>query len=176
MTRRRPRGGFAWFALWLVPILVAASCSGPASSASTEVPTPPPTSPLPTVVLAEGVLFQDEFTNPEGGWPIVDVDNYRFGYHPPDFYHVEVKAPNDAVSVFRGMSFGDVSVETTALVDHTKTEKGGYRYGLALRRSGEQYYAFTVSPRAGAWYILKHSPTGVEVLAQGPVGTLQGFA
>ena len=97
---------------------------------------------------AEGVLFKDDFTNPGGGWPIVDFNNYRFGYHPPDFYHVEVKSPHDSLTVFRGLNFGDVSVDTTALVDHTTTDSGGYRYGLALRRSGDQYYAFTVSPRS----------------------------
>ena len=82
-----------------------------------------------------------------GGWPKADFDNYRFGYHPPDFFHVEVKAPHDSLTVFRGMNFGDASVETTALVDHATDVTGDYRYGLALRRSGEQYYAFTVSPR-----------------------------
>jgi hypothetical protein len=125
---------------------------------------------------AEGVLFEDDFTNPGGGWPIVDFNNYRFGYHPPDFYHVEVKDPHDSITVFRGLNFGDVDVETTSLVDHTTTDSGGYRYGLALRRSGDQYYAFTVSPRAKSWQIAKHSPQGVTVLAEGTVNTLQGFA
>jgi hypothetical protein len=122
------------------------------------------------------VLFEDDFVNPEGGWPVADFNNYRFGYHPPDFYHVEVKAPHDQLTVFRGMNFGDVSVETTALVDHTTTASGGYRYGLALRRSGDQYYAFTVSPRSKSWQIAKHAPQGVTVLAEGDVATLQGFA
>ena len=125
---------------------------------------------------AAGVLFDDDFTNPQGGWPIVDFNNYRFGYHPPDFYHVEVKDPHDQLTVFRGMNFGDATVETMALVDHTTTETGDYRYGLALRRLGNQYYAFTVSPRSKSWQIAKHSPQGVTVLAEGPVNTLQGFA
>jgi hypothetical protein len=89
---------------------------------------------------------------------------------------VEVKAAHDSLPVFRGMNFGDVNVGTTALVDHTTTEDGEYRYGLALRRSGEQYYAFTVSPRAKQWQIAKHSPKGVLILAEGGVDTLQGFA
>ena len=88
MMRRRLQRGFAWPALWLVSLVVASSCSGPASSASTTVSTPSPTSRPQTVVLEEGVLYQDEFADPQSGWPIVDVDNYRFGYHPPDFYHV----------------------------------------------------------------------------------------
>jgi hypothetical protein len=47
---------------------------------------------------------------------------------------------------------------------------------LALRRSGDQYYAFTVSPRSKSWQIAKHAPQGVAVLAEGDVSTLQGFA
>jgi hypothetical protein len=74
------------------------------------------------------------------------------------------------------MNFGDATVETKALVDHTTTETGDYRYGLALRRSGDQYYAFTVSPRSKSWQITKHSPQGVTILSQGDVTTLQGFA
>src|SRR3990172_2627398 len=101
MTRRRRRS-FEWFAVLLVSILIASGCSGPASSASTEAapqsPTSPPATVVATTVAEEGVLFQDDFTNPEGGWPIVDVDNYRFGYHPPDFYHAELKSSNDTLS------------------------------------------------------------------------------
>ena len=126
--------------------------------------------------LPAGVLYQDDFSDPQSGWPIVDVDNYRFGYHPPDFYHVEVKSPHDSLPVFHGLNFGDASVETTALVDHTATETGDYRYGLALRRSGSQYYAFTVSPRSKSWQIAKHSPQGVKVLSEGAITTLQGYA
>jgi hypothetical protein len=35
------------------------------------------------------------------------------------------------------------------------------------RRSGKQYYAFTLSPRTQTWYVLKSSPGGLEVLEQG---------
>jgi hypothetical protein len=67
-------------------------------------------------------------------------------------------------------------VETTALVDHTTTETGDFRYGLALRRSGDRYYAFTVSPRSKTWQIAKHSPQNVTILAEGAVKALQGLA
>jgi hypothetical protein len=76
-------------------------------------------------------LYEDDFTNPGGGWPKVDFDNYRFGYHPPDFYHVEVKAPHDSLTVFRGMNFGDAG--NNGAGDHAADEAGDYRYGLALR-------------------------------------------
>jgi len=160
----------------LLILILAISCSPANAPVTTSVPTPARTAAAQKAALAEGVLYDEDFSNPDSGWPIVDVDNYRFGYHPPDFYHVEVKAPHDSLPVFRGMDYGDVSVETTAQVDHTTSESGDYRYGLALRRSGARYYAFTVSPRTDSWQIVKHSPTGVKVLAEGAVDTLKGFA
>ena len=162
----------------LVGLLIVSGCNAQPAAAPTAVPTtaPPPTAAVTKASLPKDALYAEDFSNPESGWPVVDVDNYRFGYHPPDFYHVEVKAPHDTLTVFRGMTFDDASVETMALVDHTKTDTGGYLYGLALRRSGEQYYAFLISPRTSGWQIIKHSPTGTKVLAEGRVDTLQGFA
>ena len=169
-------------------IMSACSASNPSVAASASTPnttitttatitaTVTSTVTAQNVALPAGVLYQDDFSNPQSGWPIVDVDNYRFGYHPPDFYHVEVKSPHDTVTVFRGLNFGDATADTTALVDHTTSDTGDYRYGLALRRSGGQYYAFMVSPRKKAWQIVKHSPTGVKVLAEGTIDTLKGFA
>jgi formylglycine-generating enzyme required for sulfatase activity/tRNA A-37 threonylcarbamoyl transferase component Bud32 len=124
-------------------------------------------------------LFEDEFTDPNSGWPTEDVEGspYRVGYHPPDFYHVEPRAANERIAVSLEQSYEDVTVETDAFIDHTDTENGEYRYGLALRRvSEDEFYAFTISPRSGTWQVLKSSPSGLEVLKEGEVGALQGFA
>jgi len=125
--------------------------------------------------LAQGVLFQDSFTDPASGWPVGEQANKRFGYHPAAFYRLEVSAPNDTLSIFRGLSFGDFTTEVQALVDHTTTTDGDFRYGLAVRRTGDNYYAFTISPRTGTWQVLKSSPTGLEVLAEGSQETLRGL-
>jgi formylglycine-generating enzyme required for sulfatase activity len=125
----------------------------------------------------EGVLAQDSFVNPGSGWPILSEGTYLFGYHPPDYYHVEVGLPEAHTVVSRQPNFENVTVETKVLVDHTDTPTGDFRYGLALRRVAEdQYYAFTVSSRTGTWQVLKRTPANLEVLAEGPVETLQGFA
>jgi hypothetical protein len=45
-------------------------------------------------------------------------------------------------------SFEDVTIELQVLSNSGKTAaEGDFRYGLAFRRSGDQYYAFTISPR-----------------------------
>ena len=125
--------------------------------------------------LARGVLFRDEFADPGSGWPTGELEHQRFGYHPAAFYHLELSAPNDSLTAFRGLSYGDVTAEIEVLVDHTDTESGDFRYGLAVRRSEDGYYAFTISPRSGSWQALKVSPAGVEVLAEGTNDSIRGF-
>jgi hypothetical protein len=125
--------------------------------------------------LAKGVLFQDRFTDPNSGWPVGEQAHGRFGYHPAAFYHLEVSAPNDHLAIFRGLSFGDFTAEVNALVDHTATQSGNFRYGLAVRRSGDQYYAFSISPRAKTWQILKSSASGLQVLSEGTLDSPRGL-
>jgi formylglycine-generating enzyme required for sulfatase activity len=126
--------------------------------------------------VVEGILAQDDFANTESGWPTLSDDKYVLGYHPPDYYHVQVGLPNERTVVSREPDFEDATVETEVLVDHTTTENGNFRYGLALRRSGDQFYAFAVSPRTSTWQVLKSSSTGLETLAEGQIETLRGFA
>jgi hypothetical protein len=61
------------------------------------------------------------------------------------------------------------------LVFYAATSSGEFRYGLAVRRSGEQYYAFTISPRSKTFYILKHSASQTSVLRQGTDATINGL-
>ncbi|MCL4297527.1 MAG: SUMF1/EgtB/PvdO family nonheme iron enzyme [Anaerolineae bacterium] len=128
------------------------------------------------IAKVEGVLEDDKFADPGSGWPILSEGTYLYGYHPPDYYHVEVGQPDSHTVVSRAPDFDNVTVETDVLVDHTDTEKGNYRYGLALRRSEDNYYAFAVSSRTGTWQVLKSSSGQLEVLAEGSVESLQGFA
>ena len=116
------------------------------------------------------VLYQDDFTNPGTNWPEKKFDNYFIGYHEPEYYHVEVASPNYKTTVFEPgkESYSDFTVELQVLTASAKTApEGDFRYGLAFRRSGDQYYAFTISPRTKKWYALKSSPSGVTVLTEG---------
>jgi hypothetical protein len=65
-------------------------------------------------------------------------------------------------------SFGDLTVELQVLAAASKTAPtGDFRYGLAFRRAGDQYYAFTISPRTKRWSVLKSSPNQLTVLSEG---------
>jgi hypothetical protein len=118
------------------------------------------------------ILYEDDFTSPGTNWPEKKFDNYFIGYHEPEYYHVEVTSPNYKTTVFEPnkQSFGDFTAELQAFIASSKTSpEGDFRYGLAFRRSGDQYYAFTISPRSKRWFVLKSSPSGLTVLTEGTV-------
>ncbi|HEY6073887.1 MAG TPA: hypothetical protein VIV15_10945, partial [Anaerolineales bacterium] len=168
------RYGSAMGALLL--ILTTTGCAGnaPASAGaptSSPVPitaTPAAANPVtgaevtPTAVEISdpNTLYKDDFRDPATGWPEDKFDNYFIGYHEPEYYHIEITSPNYKTTVFEPQkkSFGDATLELQALAVASKTAAtGDFRYGLAFRRSGDQYYAFTISPRTKQWYVLKSS-------------------
>lgn len=124
------------------------------------------------------VLYQDDFTNVASGWPLEqEFENYYLGYHEPEFYHVEVHAPGDrAVVPLPNHQFSDFTVESdvSVSVDNTDTN-GNFIYGLTIRRSGNFYYAFVISPLTQNWQVLKSDPQRVTVLDQGNDSSLMGL-
>jgi hypothetical protein len=105
-------------------------------------------------------------------------DNYYIGYHEPEFYHVEVHAPNAwTVVAVPEQSFDDFVAEAEVFVSQENTApSGNFRYGLVVRRAGEQYYGFRISPHTKTWSVLKSSPSGVKVLLdEGTEDSIQGL-
>jgi len=170
----------------LVVVLITNGCSPNANEApstesvASESPSPPPveveetSTPLevkePEPVVDADILIQDDFTNPTTGWPEEKFDNYFIGYHEPEYYHVEITSPNYKTVVFdpEKRSFSDVTIESRVFAVASRTApEGDLTYGLAFRRSGDQYYAFTISPRTKKWFVLKSTPTALIVLAEG---------
>jgi hypothetical protein len=142
-----------------------------------DTPAAPATATAPAAT-GQGVLYQDDFTNPDSGWPDnLEFGNYNIGYHEPDHYHVDVHTPHDrALVAVPGRSFSDGTVEVQVQAEPNNTAKtGDFRYGLFFRRSGNEYYAFAVSPRTSTWYALKSSPTGLTELAKGSNDSIQGL-
>jgi hypothetical protein len=127
------------------------------------------------------VLYQDNFTNKATGWPEADFGDYFIGYHEPEYYHVEIKTPNAKAPVVsipdsETNVFPDATIELQVLTVSGRTATDGdYRYGLAFRRSGDNYYAFTISPTTKKWEVLKSSPSGVTVLDEGVDESIHGL-
>jgi hypothetical protein len=142
--------------LYLLP-----SWLSPLSSAPEEV------IPVSASETDQGWLFQDEFTNPNSGWPSQNQDNASFGYQDPTFYFLELTTPKSNLTVFHPLNLSDFTAKTKLSVNYSDTLSGDFRAGLAFRRSGDNFYAFTVSPNTRTWQVLKHTPSKVEVLAQG---------
>jgi hypothetical protein len=173
----------AWNLLSVILLAALTSCAGNLPATASEptasppplasaVPGPESTQDTPTAapVTDANVMYQDDFTNPTTGWPEDKFDNYFIGYHEPEYYHIEVTSPNSKTTVFepKKPSFEDATVELKVLTVSAKTSPtGDFRYGLAFRRSGDQYYAFTISPHTKKWFVLKNSPSQLTVLAEG---------
>ncbi|HXW01546.1 MAG TPA: hypothetical protein VEC93_24260, partial [Anaerolineae bacterium] len=142
--------------LYLLP-----SWLSPLSSAPKEV------IPVSASETDQGWLFQDEFTNPNSGWPSQSQANASFGYQDPTFYFLELTTPKSNLTVFHPLNLADFTAKTKLSVNYSYTLSGDFRAGLAFRRAGDNFYAFTVSPNTRTWQVLKHTPSNVEVLAQG---------
>jgi hypothetical protein len=132
---------------------------------------------ITTLQPQDSVFYEDDFTTLEGDWPQLVFDNFYIGYHEPEWYHVEVQEPNDnAIVVLPEQSFDDFTSEVEVFVETNLTDPtGDFRYGQIFRRTGNQWYAFTISPRTQQWTVLKSSPSGLEVLAEGRDENIQGL-
>ncbi len=157
-----------------------ASTNTPAPT-NTLAPTPTPAvtqAPVPTIetISQEGLLYFDDFTDTGSGWGGIAFDNSYIGYHEPGYYHVEVHAPNSNELVpVPGQSFTDFTAEVEIFADaDLSVPEGDYSYGLVFRRSGNLFYAFTLSPNTKNWSVTKHSLSGVEVLQEGNEDSING--
>ncbi|MAT96127.1 MAG: hypothetical protein CL608_03205 [Anaerolineaceae bacterium] len=123
----------------------------------------------------DAIVLQDDFSNPESGWPDLKEDTAWRGYHPPDYYHVEATGANQIATAVFGSDVTNIGMEARIFVDILETETGEYRYGLLLRQvDSRQFYAFTVAPRSGQWAVLKATNNGLETVQSGSVDSLQG--
>ena len=160
------------------PTLPPARSSAPAPSSTPAVGLPSPETDesmsMPTSQPPEGEnpLYQDDFTDPSTGWPDKKTfDNYFIGYHEPEWYHIQITGSNYKAPVIiepNKKSYEDATLELPVFTVAAKTDPtGDFRYGLVFRRSGDRYYAFTISPNTKKWEVLKFSPNGVETLQEG---------
>ncbi len=165
----------------LLLVVITAGCGASVSEpTATAIPSPiaidsptaaiVETTPTPAPVADSNVLYHDDFTNPTTGWSEAKFDNYFIGYHEPEYYHIEIDSPNSKSTVFEPakQSFGDATIEVKVFANSKKTAaEGDFRYGPVFRRSGDQYYAFAISPRSKKWYVLKSSANKLVVLTEG---------
>lgn len=123
----------------------------------------------------EVVLVDEQFTDEASGWPIMTETEALSGYHPPDYYHVQSGLPDHITTAFFGGSFNNISMDTDVFIDSTDTPDGIFRYGLVVRRDGDDFYAFTISPRTEDWTVIKGTAEGPEILDEGTSESISGL-
>jgi len=123
------------------------------------------------------LVLTDEFANILSGWfqAAQPVRDYFYGYHPTDFYHLQVSAPEDCLAVRHELTLDNLVAEADIFQAKTDTETGNYRHGLIVREAASEFYAFTVSPRTQVWQITKNSPNGLTILAEGADDSIRGL-
>jgi hypothetical protein len=138
----------------------------------------------PCPVTADGfplnarILYQDEFTNASRGWDQGTIDNFTVRYvrySGARYYQVQVQGPEDQYLAFvpNERDYEDVNIDIKTRAE--AASGGDFRYGVVFRRSGDQYYAFVVSPPTEAWYFLKSSSDGMELLKYGIEKRMRGL-
>ncbi|HKY53832.1 MAG TPA: FecR domain-containing protein, partial [Anaerolineales bacterium] len=116
------------------------------------------------------ILYRDEFRSPSSGWDRGKIDNFYAQYARFDgrrYYQVQVQGLADQylASVPNKRPYEDANIDIRAV--EAAASSGDFRYGLVLRQSGNQYYAFVISPRTKTWHFLKSSSSGLETLKEG---------
>ncbi|HKY54588.1 MAG TPA: hypothetical protein VJM08_09795, partial [Anaerolineales bacterium] len=127
-------------------------------------PCPMTTSELP---VNARILYQDQFINPFSGWAKGKIDHFNVRYAGLRFYRIQAQGPNARLlaSVPKEPTYADVNIDVRAIAEAPSS--GDFRYGMVFRRTGDQYYAFVISPVTKTWHFLKSSSTGLETVREG---------
>lgn len=155
--------------------------SSAASSLQEEIAELPQTScPMGTdgFPLNARILYQDEFSGTSRGWNQGKTDQFTAGYIRSSgarYYQVQVSEPAGQYLAFipNERDYGDVNIDIKTRTESVR--EGDFRYGVVLRRTGDQYYAFVVSPVTRAWYFLKSSSEGLGILKYGVEKRMRGL-
>ena len=128
--------------------------------------------------LQARILYQDEFSAASSGWYQGGIDSFLARYirsSGPRYYQIQAQGPQDQYLAFvpDGRVYEDVNVDVRVLTESAGS--GDFRYGVIFRRTGNQYYAFAISPGSKTWYLLKRSSDGLEVLKEGIDQRMRGL-
>ena len=126
--------------------------------------------------IDRSLLLTDEFADVSSGWyqAAAPVEDYFYGYHPTDFYHVQVTAPEGCLAVRHDIPLKDFIADVDIFKAKTGTEDGDWRHGLVIREGDGEFYAFLISLISKEWQIVKNSLGGINILDQGLQESIRG--
>jgi hypothetical protein len=119
------------------------------------------------------IVYQDEFKSSTTGWTQAELDNYVVGYSSREFYQIQILGPDDKylVNLPGKKIFENGNIDLKVLAE--EAQSGDFQYGFVFRRSGNRYYAFTISPLTKTWYVLKSSSNALQTLKEGSAPGIQ---
>jgi hypothetical protein len=128
------------------------------------------------IAIDRSLLLTDEFADVLSGWyqAAAPVEEYFYGYHPTDFYHVQVSSPENCLAVRHDIPLTDFIADVEIFKARIEVEDGDYRHGLVIREEDGEFYAFLISPISKEWQIVKNSLGGINILDQGLQESIRG--
>ena len=110
-------------------------------------------------VPAGGTIYQDDFSDPQSGWPVQSAEEGWIGY-AGEAYVIQVAAPNYDLWAVTGQTFQEVRVEVTAVRTAGPEQN---RIGLVCRYLDPgNYYFFVIS--SDGYYTVGKLHDGVRSL------------
>jgi formylglycine-generating enzyme required for sulfatase activity len=124
----------------------------------------------------QSLLLTDEFADVLSGWyqAAAPIEDYFYGYHPADNYHVQVSSPDNCLAVRHDLPLNDFIADVDIFKARAEADDGDFRHGLVIREGNGEFYAFLISPLSKEWQIVKNSLGGINILDQGLEQSIRG--
>ncbi len=153
------------------PAATTPAPTAPPATANQATPEPPTQAATDAPAVDPNLLYFDDFSDLNSGWPVVQPENGLGSYQNPEVYRLEARAPGVIVHAFRSGAFSDYSLE--AVLFAPTAGAGRWRHGITFRQvTPDNYYAFVILPRAQAWQVLKRFLGEWSVIAEGNSNTI----
>ena len=128
--------------------------------------------------MPTGYKYYDDFSGSRLDWIEVTQPEFRFGYHPNKFFHLETKEPDRTVvaSCPCTTPSGSIAVSATAEIEPNLTlPEGAFEWGIVIRATGaaapaygpSEYVALVVNQRKQTWTAYVHHTDGSRTIIGG---------
>jgi formylglycine-generating enzyme required for sulfatase activity len=116
-----------------------------------------------------------DFGDVTSGWSQAEEEStYFYGYHPADFYHLNINLAENCLVLGNDLPFETFVADATMYLKDSNAT-GDFRMGLALTETDQRYYALLVSPINKSWFVVKGLDDAIALIDSGEEESIQGF-